>query len=95
MLAGYCGELKVTEYRSGFRLVMDQGKISAVEPWRAAEGEQAHAAFPPLVFLQVLFGYRSLAELHAFYPDCWAEDEADVVLNVLFPRAVSHVIPVG
>lgn len=94
-LAGYSGELKITEYRSGFRLVMEQGKISAVEPWRPADGEEAHAAFPPLVFLQVLFGYRSLAELHAFYPDCWAQDEADVVLNVLFPRAVSHVIPVG
>lgn len=94
-LAGYSGELKVSEYRSGFRLVMEQGKISAVEPWRPADDEEAHAAFPPLVFLQLLFGYRSLAELRAFYPDCWAQDEADVLLNALFPRAVSHVIPVG
>jgi hypothetical protein len=98
-LAGYDGELRVNEYRSGFRLVVEHGKISAVEPWRPAdrkeEHEEEHAGFPPLVFLQLLFGYRSLAELRAFYPDCWAQDEADVLLNALFPRANSYVVPVG
>jgi len=94
-LAGYSGELKVDEYRSGFRLAMQQGKVTAVEPWRPADGEEAHAAFSPLVFLQLLFGYRSLADLRAAYPDCWANDEAGVLLNALFPRANSYVVPVG
>jgi len=74
---------------------MEHGKISAVEPWQPADRKEEHAGFPPLVFLELLFGYRSLADLRAAYPDCWANDEAGVLLNALFPRANSYVVPVG
>jgi len=94
-LAGHTGEVKVSEYQSGFRLVLERGKIVAVEPWPHADSEEAHAAFPPLVFLQLLFGYRSLAELRAFYADCRAQDEADALLNALFPRAPSYLMAMG
>jgi len=94
-LSGHTGELRINEFQSGFRLVLERGKLSAIEPWQPADGAEEGATFPPLVFLQLLFGYRSLAELRAFYPDCWAEDEADAVLNALFPRANSQVLGVG
>jgi hypothetical protein len=94
-LSGHTGEIKINEYTSGFRLVWEQGKIVTIEPWTPADNQDGHAAFPPLVFLRMLFGHRSLAELRAFYPDCWAEDEADALLNALFPRANSQVIGVG
>ena len=94
-LAGHTGEIKINEYTRGFRLDWEQGKIVTIEPWTPADNQDGHAAFPPLVFLRLLFGHRSLAELRAFYPDCWAEDEADALLNTLFPRANSQVIGVG
>jgi hypothetical protein len=34
-------------------------------------------------------------ELRTLYPDCWAQDEATVLLDALFPKQYSRVIPVG
>jgi hypothetical protein len=43
--------------------------------------------------LQLLFGYRSLAELRHAYPDVWADDAAQTLLAILFPSQVSLVMP--
>lgn len=94
-LAGHTGALRIDEYQSGFRLILQQGKIKAIEPWQCAESEEPSATFPPLVFLQLLFGYRPLAQLRTFYADCRVQDKAEPLLNVLFPQAQSCVIPVG
>ncbi len=95
-LAGHSGALLVNTYIAGWRIVFERGAISAAEPWESGERERkANCAFPPLVFLQLLFGYRSLAELRGAYADCWASDEAAVLLDILFPRRGSNVIPVG
>jgi hypothetical protein len=93
-MAGHTGEIKIHEYRSGFRMVFEKGRLAAVEPWKTEE-PRSHAGFPPLVFLQLLFGRRSLAELRAAFPDCWAKPETTVLLDALFPKAYSCVIPVG
>jgi hypothetical protein len=55
----------------------------------------ASAGFPPGVFLQLLFGRRTLAELRHILPDVWATPEAEVLLDILFPRRPSHVVPVA
>ncbi len=95
-VAGHTGELLINEYTGGFRLVFEKGKISTVEPWQAPESpDKWHCAFPPLVFLKLLFGYRTLEELRAAYADCWARDEAAVLLDALFPQQPSHVVPIG
>ncbi len=93
-MAGHTGEIKIHEYTGGFHMVFDKGKLATVEPWKTEETE-SDAAFPPLVFLQLLFGRCSLAELRAAFPDCWAKPEATVLLEALFPKAYSCVIPVG
>ncbi|MBN1886861.1 MAG: GNAT family N-acetyltransferase [Thermoflexales bacterium] len=95
-LAGHSGEIKINEYTGGFRLVLEGGKLAAVEPWQRADPGKSDedAAFPPMIFLQLLFGFRALASLRAAYPDCWAKDEADVLLDILFPLQPSHVAPV-
>ncbi len=93
-MAGYTGELKLDEYRRGLIIVFENGKLSHVENWQPIKHE-AHAGFPPLVFLRLLFGEKSLTELCAFYPDCWAKDEAAVLLDALFPKHYSCVMPVG
>ena len=47
---------------------------------------------PDLVFLQLLFGYRSLEELEYAFADCRVEnDEARALLTALFPRQTSNV----
>ncbi len=91
--AGYSGDLKLDFYRDGLRLVFENGKLTTCEPWRRPVwNPETKAGFPPLVFLQLLFGRRSLADLRYAFPDVWAEDDATVVLNALFPKQRSWAI---
>jgi predicted N-acetyltransferase YhbS len=92
--AGWSGELRLTFYRGGLRLRFDAGRLTLAEDWQEEVwGEPAHAGFPPLVFLQLLFGHRDLAALRASFPDVWADAEARVVLTALFPTRPSWVLP--
>jgi hypothetical protein len=91
-LAGHTGELCVTEYVRGFQLKFDRGKIAA-ETWQPDDGR--YIMFPPHTFLQLLFGRRALAELRYMYPDCMMHDEAAALLDALFPRRSSNVLPMG
>jgi hypothetical protein len=91
--AGYTGELMLDFYRGGLRLALESGKLAPAEDWRRPLWGDGQAGFPPLVFLQLLFGYRSLDDLRAIYPDVWAEGEAPPLLNALFPRRPACLIP--
>jgi GNAT superfamily N-acetyltransferase len=89
--AGHTGELKLSFYRDGLRLVLDGGKLAAVEPWDPV-GQRASAAFPDRTFIKLLVGYQSTDELQASFPDCRVDsDEARVLLNTLFPKQSSHI----
>jgi GNAT superfamily N-acetyltransferase len=92
--AAYTGELTLDFYRGGLRLGFEQGRITQIEPWRAPVYKNtADATCPGLVFLQLLFGYRSLAELRYAFPDVRVEkSEAEVLLNALFPKKFSWVL---
>ena len=94
--AAYSGEVKVSFYRDGLRLVLDHGRLATVEPWQPSRAEEGDAGFPDLTFLQLLFGYRSLAELRYARADCWVDgDAAREVLGGLFPKQPSDVWPVA
>ncbi len=91
-MAAHTGELRLDFYRGGLRLTFDAGRLAAVAPWRRPIwGERQDAGFPPLVFLQLLFGRRSLAELRAAFPDVRATAEATALLDALFPKRVSRI----
>ena len=91
--AVYTGEFTIDFFRGGMHMVFDKGHISRVEPWRApAYQNTADASCPALVFLQMLFGYRSLDELRYAFPDVRVENSnAEVLLNALFPKKFSWV----
>lgn len=92
ILPGHSGELIVDFYRGGLRLEFDQGRLAAAEPWRPPDfGDHAHAGCPATVVQQLLFGYRSLAELRAIYPDVWAGEEAALLIDILLPKQPSSV----
>jgi hypothetical protein len=90
---GYSGELQLSFFRTGVSLNFERGKLSKVEPWQPTD--KASAFLPGLTFLQLLFGYRSLEELNYAFPDCRVrDDEARVLLTLLFPKQASHVLPI-
>jgi len=93
--AGHTGELKLSFYRSGVKIVFEHGKIVKVEPLQLADGVSTDASFPDLTFLHLLFGHRSLDELRHAFTDCyWENQTARVLLNALFPKRVSDVYPI-
>lgn len=95
--AGHTGELKLTFYRDGLKLSFEEGRLSSVEAWKPEpQSYSGNAAFPDLTFLQLLFGYRSLDELGYAFADClWKDDEAYGLLNAIFPKHPSDVMPVS
>ena len=96
-LTGYNGEVRITFYRDGVRLVFDKGRLGTVETYTPTPyGHSGNAGFPPHTFLQLLFGYRSIEMLKASFADCWTDrDEIHVLLDALFPRLPSDVWPVS
>jgi GNAT superfamily N-acetyltransferase len=93
-IANYTGELKINFYRGGLRLAFTNGLLIKAEPWSAPiYNAEPAAGFPPLVFLQLLFGHRSLDDLRAAFPDVWAHNDYIIVLKTLFPARPSYTLP--
>ena len=95
-MVGYTGSLWCTFYRGGLHMAFEQGKLVTIEDWQSPEWHSPeNAGFPPLVFLQLLFGHRSLDELRYAFPDVHVNDEVEPLLNTLFPRTQSWVLPLA
>lgn len=92
---GHSGELKLTFYRGGVRLVFDQGRLASCDAWRPDSGDDPNAGFPELTFLKLLFGYRDFTEIRYLFPDVWADDDTRGLLAALFPKQPSAVWPIG
>lgn len=95
--AGHTISLKLNFYTSGIVMVLEKGRIKAVEAWGQPDYETASAQFPELTFLQLLFGYRSLDELDRSFADCYPSlenPEGGQVLRALFPKKPSTIYPV-
>ena len=88
--AGQSGEYTIGFYRTGFRLTLQKGRITLIEP-ATLYWEQYQAKFPDLTFLQLLFQYRSFNELRDQYPDVNAFWDVQSILDALFPKTFSNV----
>lgn len=89
-------EIKISFYRDGLRLVLENGRLASMEPWKPSPEDEGNAAFPGLTFLQILFGYRGCDELKYAFADCWWENEDDrTLINILFPKKRSDVFPIA
>ncbi len=96
MAAGYSGELTFNFYRGGLRMVFERGTLQTVEDWqRPIWNAHEDGGFPPLVFLQLLFGYRNLDALRSAFPDVWVNETVKLLVNALFPCRPSRVLPLG
>lgn len=95
VMAGHSGELRLSFYRDGLWLKFKGGRLAGARPWSPTPEEQGDAGFPGLTFLQLLFGYRTLAEIEYAFPDCRVTNERQrPLILALFPRRASCVWPV-
>ena len=96
--AGHTGDLLLSFFDGGLRLAFREGRLAASESWtpgardnRLAPKER-DALFPGLTFLQLLFGYRSVADLEYAFPDCIvSSDRSRALLDALFPKRPSRI----
>jgi predicted N-acetyltransferase YhbS len=90
--AGFGEELRLVFFRDGMRMVFNGGRLVELAPWREEQEGDADATFPPLSFLQVLFGRRTQPELEAVLPDCRVRSQrARLLIETLFPRQPSLI----
>jgi len=96
LVVGYSGTLSLNFYRSGLKLTIESGRMTGVESFTPDSSQDGDAGFPDLTFTQLLFGYRSFAELQLSFADCWEKnDEAHLLLDVLFTKQPSFVLPLA
>lgn len=96
----YSGLLRLNFFTGGVEMNWQAGKLTSAQPWTATAGDYGqtgfgNASFPDRTFLKLLFGFRSLQELQEMFPDCITDNqETAVLLNALFPKQLSHVLPI-
>jgi predicted N-acetyltransferase YhbS len=91
--ANWTGDVRVSTYRQGLRLIVQKGKVAGVE---RVDPDGAGAALPLEQLIQLVFGFRDLDTLIAERYDCWADDPSThAVLNACFPRRPSNVWPLS
>jgi predicted acetyltransferase len=92
-LASYTGQLRLNFYRSGLVLSFEAGQLRDIQAYQPEQPSDGDVMFHELTFLDVLFGRRSLGELHYIWPDCHATTETSALLiNSLFPRQPSCIL---
>ena len=93
---GHSCEIKISFYRSGLHFVIEKGRLTTIAPWKPTPEDGGVMAFPGLVFLQMLFGYRGYDELQYTFADCWCDsEEVRALINILFPKKLSNVYPIA
>lgn len=92
----YSGELKLSFYKDGLLFKFEKGRITELRQLNFDELEKSQAQFPPLTFLHLVFGHRSVEDLSKIYIDCTTKDEETAnLINALFPKRVSEVWPIS
>lgn len=89
---GYSGELAISFYQQGLIIAFQDGRITDIRglPFDV----RTDARMPLEDFIKLLFGYRSLAELHGNYPEVSAVKQAKLLLEALFPKRRSRILSV-
>ena len=91
--ARFSGSVEIDLYREGLRIVIERGRVVEIEPWQAPIPEEDSTAMgcPPLTFVQLALGYRSIEELTAIFPDVWHSSDKGFLIDTLFPKLPSRV----
>lgn len=88
--AGLTSRLQIGFFRDSVLLDFSGGRLTLVCAGGPAQGE---IHLPPLAFIPLLLGYRTLSELHAAYPDVGVSHACRLLLDTLFPPMTSFLYP--
>jgi hypothetical protein len=76
-------------YRHTIQMTVENGSITDIQ--RLDISEDRNMRFNPLVFVQLLLGYRSREELETVYPDFIVRASHKPLVDALFPKLPSYI----
>jgi hypothetical protein len=82
-------QLNLNLYRYTVQVTVENGLITSIQ--RFESNENRTMRFNPLVFTQLLLGYRSREELEAIYPDFRVQSSHMHLVDILFPKSQSYI----
>lgn len=82
-------KLNFNFYSYVVQITVENGVIADVK--RVETDEDRSIRFNPLVFIQLLLGYRNREELQAIYPDCLVRTTRRHLIDALFPKLPSYI----
>jgi predicted acetyltransferase len=83
VFAGVTSDVDICLFRETITLRFAAGKV--VKVLNAGFQERGPVSFPPLQFIPLLLGYRSLDELRCSYPDIGVAPSQRLLIETLFP----------
>jgi hypothetical protein len=84
MFAGLTRELRISFFREGFTMSFERGRLVKITDM-ARRPNGWDASMPMQAFTPLVFGWRSLEQLHETYPDLGAWGVTRLLLETLFP----------
>jgi hypothetical protein len=92
--SGFTGTIDFSFYRNGLTLTFQEGRFIKAENTDASVWHKADVCFPDLTFLQLMLGYRSGSELLSMFVDCRISEKFLPVMDALFPKKQSLILPI-
>ena len=86
---GLTKDVHINLYHETILLRFEMGKLTEVSNLQVADGGDVHV--PPLQFIPLLLGYRTLKELQAVYPDVSVASSWRLLADTLFPQVASFI----
>jgi hypothetical protein len=86
---GYSGRVPLNLYIVTVTLTFENGTVTNVK--QTASEQTGDILVNPSIFPKMLFGYRSLTELEAEYPDVRIKPEYRPIIETLFPKGNGHI----
>ena len=81
--------MRLSLYRETLVLRFVAGQMTEIANLGFAGGEAIR--FPPLQFIPLLLGYRTVEELRAAYPDVSVAPAWRLLVDTLFPKVASFI----
>lgn len=90
---GHTGKLRINRYSHMLVLNFENGRLAEVDEEQRDVTDYGDMGLPGLTILQMVFGRSSFNELNAAFPDAYYDnDEAPVLIDILFPKKHSNVL---
>jgi hypothetical protein len=91
--AGHTGKIRINRYSSMLALILEHGKLTGVDDEPRNPTDYGDLGLPGSIILQLIFGRSSFEELRAAFPDTTSySDEAQILIDILFPKKHSNLL---